>query len=81
MTSWERLNPALEAITLETADFLLQENGNLLFLESTDFIPWTPISGMLLESGDFLLLEDNEFLLQETIALPTSWSVIPSPSP
>ena len=70
---WSRLNPALDAITLESADFLLQESGNLLLVESTDFIPWTPTRGILLESGDFLLMETDNFLLQETFISPTSW--------
>ncbi|KKM03153.1 hypothetical protein LCGC14_1777250 [marine sediment metagenome] len=41
MSSWSPLLPSLEAILIESDAFLLQESGNLLFLESSDFVSWS----------------------------------------
>ncbi len=41
MSPWTPLLADLDAILIESDAFLLQESGNLLLIESSDFIPWS----------------------------------------
>ena len=72
MSAWTPLLPSLEALLIESNDFLLQESGNLLFLESSDFIPysaftsssicWAQLSTDTRENDvDFILSASSQF--------------------